>query len=228
MYFYGFRFRPLGIGLHGLPIVADPGQQLTSLEAMRQRHPHLQHVLSASCVRWRPALLPHRSTGTLSLLLHFGASQLHRATSVPLVDFIEHPINRSRCVSCCSWGTRSRFPCLRRALFSACQAWGLKDIDYERFLRETVVNLNCAASASGWLLPLDFGVVPCSKCHSRDFIGQYRKRPVYHLNRSLGGRRLVRLPGMAASNVCERVLSTHIGRTAPVKAAAQHYCCNSA
>lgn len=60
----------------------------------------------------------------------------------------------------------------------------------------------------GWLLPLDFGVVPCSKCHSRDFIGQYRKRPVYHLNRSLGGRRLVRLPGMAASNVCERVLST--------------------
>ena len=151
MYFYGFRFRPLGIGLHGLPIVADPGQQLTSLEAMRQRHPHLQHVLSASCVRWRPALLPHRSTGTLSLLLHFGASQLHRATSVPLVDFIEHPINRSRCVSCCSWGTRSRFPCLRRALLSACQAWGLKDIDYERFLRETVVNLNCAASASGWL-----------------------------------------------------------------------------
>ena len=63
-------------------------------------------------------------------------------------------------------------------------------------------------TASGWLLPLDFGVVPCSKCHSRDFIGQYRKRPVYHLNRSLGGRRLVRLPGMAASNVCERVLST--------------------
>ena len=151
MYFYGFRFRPLGIGLHGLPIVADPGQQLTSLEAMRQRHPHLQHVLSASCVRWRPALLPHRSTGTLSLLLHFGASQLHRATSVPLVDFIEHPINRSRCVSCCSWGTRSRFPCLRRALLSACQAWGLKDIDCERFLRETVVNLNGAASASGWL-----------------------------------------------------------------------------
>ena len=150
MYFYGFRFRPLGIGLHGLPIVADPGQQLTSLEAMRQRHPHLQHVLSASCVRWRPALLPHRSTGTLSLLLHFGASQLHRATSVPLVDFIEHPINRSRCVSCCSWGTRSRFPCLRRALLSACQAWGLKDIDCERFLRETVVNLNGAASASGW------------------------------------------------------------------------------
>ena len=147
--FYGFRFRPLGIGLHGLPIVADPGQQLTSLEAMRQRHPHLQHVLSASCVRWRPALLPHRSTGTLSLLLHFGASQLHRATSVPLVDFIEHPINRSRCVSCCSWGTRSRFPCLRRALLSACQAWGLKDIDCERFLRETVVNLNGAASASG-------------------------------------------------------------------------------
>ena len=148
-YFYGFRFRPLGIGLHGLPIVADPGQQLTSLEAMRQRHPHLQHVLSASCVRWRPALLSHRSTSTLSLLLHFGASQLHRATSVPLVDFIEHPINRSRCVSCCYWGTRSRFPCLRRALFSPCQAWGLKDIDYERFLRETVVNLNCAASASG-------------------------------------------------------------------------------
>ena len=65
---------------------------------------------------------------------------------------------------------------------------------------------------SGWLLPLDFGVVPCSKCHSRDFIGQYRKRPVYHLNRSLGGRRLVRLPGMAASNVCERVLSTHCCR----------------
>ena len=155
MYFYGFRFRPLGIGLHGLPIVADPGQQLTSLEAMRQRHPHLQHVLSASCVRWRPALLPHRSTSTLSLLLHFGASQLHRATSVPLVDFIEHPINRSRCVSCCYWGTRSRFPCLRRALFSPCQAWGLKDIDYERFLRETVVNLNCAASASGWLRPVD-------------------------------------------------------------------------
>ncbi len=149
-YFYGFRFRPLGIGLHGLPIVADPGQQLTSLEAMRQRHPHLQHVLSASCVRWRPALLSHRSTSTLSLLLHFGASQLHRATSVPLVDFIEHPINRSRRVSCCYCGTRSRFPCLRRALFSPCQAWGLKDIDYERFLRETVVNLNCAASASGW------------------------------------------------------------------------------
>ena len=118
---------------------------------MRQRHPHLQHVLSASCVRWRPALLSHRSTSTLSLLLHFGASQLHRATSVPLVDFIEHPINRSRRVSCCYWGTRSRFPCLRRALFSPCQAWGLKDIDYERFLRETVVNLNCAASASGWL-----------------------------------------------------------------------------
>ena len=115
---------------------------------MRQRHPHLQHVLSASCVRWRPALLSHRSTSTLSLLLHFGASQLHRATSVPLVDFIEHPINRSRRVSCCYWGTRSRFPCLRRALFSPCQAWGLRDIDYERFLRETVVNLNCAASAS--------------------------------------------------------------------------------
>ena len=126
-----------------------PRSAVTSLEAMRQRHPHLQHVLSASCVRWRPALLPHRSTGTLSLLLHFGASQLHRATSVPLVDFIEHPINRSRCVSCCSWGTRSRFPCLRRALLSACQAWGLKDIDCERFLRETVVNLNGAASASG-------------------------------------------------------------------------------
>lgn len=70
------------------------------------------------------------------------------------------------------------------------------------------------AAASGWLLPLDFGVVPCSKCHSRDFIGQYRKRPVYHLNRSLGGRRLVRLPGMAASNVCERVLSTRSRRWA--------------
>lgn len=67
----------------------------------------------------------------------------------------------------------------------------------------------------GWLLPLDFGVVPCSKCHSRDFIGQYRKRPVYHLNRSLGGRRLVRLPGMAASNVCERVLSTHQRHSLP-------------
>ena len=76
-------------------------------------------------------------------------------------------------------------------------------------------------SASGWLLPLDFGVVPCSKCHSRDFIGQYRKRPVYHLNRSLGGRRLVRLPGMAASNVCERVLSTQSSRRAFGKAVVQ-------
>lgn len=136
---------------------------------MRQRHPHLQHVLSASCVRWRPALLSHRSTSTLSLLLHFGASQLHRATSVPLVDFIEHPINRSRRVSCCYWGTRSRFPCLRRALFSPCQAWGLRDIDYERFLRETVVNLNCAASASGWLQSVRFCspmTTAAETCHS--------------------------------------------------------------
>lgn len=139
---------------------------------MRQRHPHLQHVLSASCVRWRPALLSHRSTSTLSLLLHFGASQLHRATSVPLVDFIEHPINRSRRVSCCYWGTRSRFPCLRRALFSPCQAWGLRDIDYERFLRETVVNLNCAASASGWGRPVVFRRRMSAAAGSRNWISR--------------------------------------------------------
>ena len=38
--------------------------------------------------------MSHRPTGTLSLLLHFGARQLPRATSEPLVDFIEHPIHR--------------------------------------------------------------------------------------------------------------------------------------
>ena len=87
---------------------------------------------------------------------------------------------------------------------------------FQKFLRSEQP-LNAPMTARGWLLPLDFGVVPCSKCHSRDFIGQYRKRPVYHLNRSLGGRRLVRLPGMAASNVCERVLSTLSSHTTTYK-----------
>lgn len=63
-------------------------------------------------------------------------------------------------------------------------------------------------TVKGWLLSIDFGDAPCSKCRSRKFIDPHRKRPVDNFNRSIVGKRFVRLPGMAASKACGRVLLT--------------------